>query len=77
MDDTPKHEGYLGTVRYSADDHLFYGKVESIRTLDTFEGTDVASLESAFVEAVDDDLETCRELGGTPKKPLNGGTRWP
>ncbi len=72
MKDMMEHEGYLGSVRYSAEDHVFYGKVEYIRSLITFEGTDVASLESAFVEAVDDYLETCQELGRAPEKPFKG-----
>ena len=72
MKGTMEHEGYLGSVRYSAEDHVFYGKVEYIRSLITFEGTDVASLESAFVEAVDDYLETCEEFGKTPEKPFKG-----
>jgi len=72
MKEMLEHEGYLGSVRYSAEDHVFYGKVEYIRSLITFEGTDVASLESAFVEAVDDYLETCQELGRAAEKPFKG-----
>ncbi len=72
MKDMMEYRGYLGSVQYSAADHVFYGKVEYIRSLITFEGTDVASLESAFVEAVDDYLETCKELGRTAEKPFKG-----
>lgn len=72
MKDMMEYRGYLGSVQYSAEDHVFYGKVEYIRSLITFEGTDVASLESVFVEAVDDYLETCQELGRTPETPFKG-----
>lgn len=72
MKNMMEHEGYLGSVQYSADDHVFYGKVEYIRSLITFEGTDVSSLEKAFVEAVDDYLETCQELGKRAEKPFKG-----
>lgn len=72
MKDVLEHKGYTGSVRYSAEDHVFYGKVEYVRSLITFEGTDVASLERAFVEAVDDYLETCRELGQKPETPFKG-----
>jgi len=72
MKDMMEHEGCLGSVRYSAEDHVFYGKVEYIRSLITFQGTDVASLEGAFVEAVDDYFEMCQELGRTPEKPFKG-----
>lgn len=67
-----EHEGYLGSVRYSAEDRLFYGKVEHIRSLITFEGADVETLETAFKEAVEDYLDTCRELGVEPEKPFKG-----
>ena len=72
MNHLMEHRGYLGSVRYDADDHVFYGKVEYVRALITFEGTDVVSLETAFVEAVDDYLETCRELGRSPETPFKG-----
>ncbi len=67
-----EYKGYLGSVQYSAEDHVFYGKIEHVRSLITFEGTDVAALEEAFKEAVDDYLDTCRELGKKPEKPLKG-----
>ncbi len=67
-----EHKGYLGSVQYSAEDHLFYGKIEHVRSLITFEGTDVATLEEAFEEAVDDYLATCREHGTMPEEPFKG-----
>jgi predicted HicB family RNase H-like nuclease len=72
MTDLMEHRGYLGSVRYDADDHVFYGKVEYVRALITFEGTDVTTLEKAFVDAVDDYLETCQELGRSPDTPFKG-----
>ena len=72
MKNLMEHKGYLGSVQYSAEDHVLYGKVEYIRSLITFEGRDVDSLEKAFVEAVEDYLETCRELGRKPEKPFKG-----
>lgn len=67
-----EHKGYLGSVQYSAEDHLFYGKIEHVRSLITFEGTDVATLEEVFEEAADDYLATCRELGTMPDEPFKG-----
>lgn len=48
MKDMKKHEGYLGSVHASAMDHTFNGNVACVRSLITFEGTDVGSLENAF-----------------------------
>ncbi|MEX2536435.1 MAG: type II toxin-antitoxin system HicB family antitoxin [Trueperaceae bacterium] len=72
MTNMMEYKGYLGSVQYSAEDHVFYGKLEYIRSLVTFEGADVSSLEAAFKEAVDDYLETSRELGKKPEKPFKG-----
>jgi predicted HicB family RNase H-like nuclease len=72
MKNMMEYKGYLGSVQYSAEDHVLFGKVEHIRSLVTFEGAEVASLEEAFREAVDDYLETCRELGRNPEEPFKG-----
>lgn len=72
MKNVLEHAGYLGSVQYSAEDRVFYGKVEHIRSLITFEGADVDTLETAFRDAVDDYLETCQELGREPEKPFKG-----
>ena len=72
MKDMLKHKGYFGSVHYNADDRVFYGKVEYIRSLVSYEGRDVDSLESAFHEAVEDYLATCAELGRPPEKPFKG-----
>ncbi len=48
MKDFMEHKGYIGSVRFSAEDDVFHGKLEGIRDLVTYEGTDVASLKQAF-----------------------------
>lgn len=72
MKNTLEHHGYVGSVNYSPDDHVFYGKIEHIRSLVTFEGSDVDSLETSFRDAVHDYLDTCKELGVEPEKPFKG-----
>ena len=62
MKDSMEYKGFNGSVRYSAEDHVFFGKVENIRSLVTFEGTDLDSLKLAFIEAVDDYLESNQDL---------------
>ena len=51
------HRGYYGSVCYNDEDRIFYGKVEFIRALVSYEGTDVVSLRKAFEEAVEDYLK--------------------
>ena len=42
--------------------------LEAINDLIMFEGTSVKELKKAFHEAVDDYLETCKEMGRAPHK---------
>lgn len=72
MSDLLKYKDYLGTVQYSAEDEVFYGKVHAINDLVSFEGDSVNELKKAFQEAVDDYLQTCEELGKKPDKTFKG-----
>lgn len=72
MKDMIEHKGYIGSVHYSDEDKVFHGKLEFIRSLVTYEGTDVESLQHAFKEAVDDYLKLCAEHGKDPEKPFRG-----
>ena len=72
MKDRMKYKGYFGSVHFSDDDNLFYGKLEFIRALVSYEGTDVKTLRRAFEEAVDDYLQVCHETGKEPEKPFKG-----
>ena len=72
MSDLLKYKDYLGTVHFSDDDDVFHGKIEFIRDLITFEGSDVVSLKKAFHEAVDDYLAVCKSQGKKPDAPFKG-----
>ena len=48
MSDMLEHRGYLGSVLYSDEDETFHGRLEYIRDLVTYEGSDAASLTNAF-----------------------------
>jgi predicted HicB family RNase H-like nuclease len=47
------YKGFYGSVHYSAADEVFYGKIEGVKDLVTFECKSVIALESAFQESVD------------------------
>ena len=72
MKDMMTYKDYMGSVHYSDEDRVFYGKVEFIRSLVSYEGTDVDSLRQAFEEAVGDYLELCAEEGREPEQPFKG-----
>ena len=50
----------------------FYGKVEFINSLISYEGETAKQIDSSFKEAVDDYLLTCQERGIEPEKPFTG-----
>lgn len=72
MKDMLTHKGYHGSIHYNARERVFYGKVEFIRALVSYEGRDADSLEAAFVDAVEDYLELCVSQGQLPEKPFKG-----
>jgi len=72
MKDMMFYKGYYGSVHYSDEDRVFHGKIEFIRSLVSYEGSNAESLRKAFQEAVDDYLELCAEEGKKPAKPFKG-----
>lgn len=63
-----EYKDYAGSVYYSDEDKIFYGKVEYIRSLISFEGEDMASFRASFEEAIDDYLALCDQKGIEPEK---------
>ena len=72
MNNTMEYKGYVGSVEFSEEDALFYGKVLGIRALISYEGTNAAELVTDFHGAVDDYLELCAQSGTEPEKAYKG-----
>ena len=72
MNDILEYKTYYAEVHFSAEDEVFHGKIIGINDLVNFEGTTVKELKKAFHEAVDDYLDTCKELGKEPEKTYKG-----
>jgi predicted HicB family RNase H-like nuclease len=72
MDNALEYKGYIGSVQYSAADEVFYGKVEAINDLVTFEADNAKQLRHEFEAAVDDYLAFCQEEGKVPEKTFKG-----
>jgi len=66
------YKGYLGSVAFSEEDNVFFGKIEGINGLVNFEGESVKELTEAFHEAVDDYLAYCEDAGIEPDKSYSG-----
>ena len=59
MKDVLKYKGYIGSVHYAAEDRVFYGKIEGINDLISFEGSTVDELEEGFTFIVDEHIKDC------------------
>lgn len=69
---TIEYKGYVGSIEFSEEDFLFYGKVLGIRSLISYEGTDARSLVADFHNAIDDYLTLCESEGCEPEKAYKG-----
>lgn len=54
---TLEYKGYSAFIGYSVDDKVYFGKIEGIEDLITFESPTSDGLKVAFEEAVDDYLK--------------------
>ena len=72
MNNIMEYKGYIGSVEFSESDELFYGKVQGIRSLISYEGSTAAELVSDFHGAVDDYLTLCEEEGTKPEIAYKG-----
>jgi predicted HicB family RNase H-like nuclease len=59
MKDVINYKGFIGSVHFSANDNLFFGKIEGINDLVTFEGESVKELTDAFRYVVDEHIRDC------------------
>lgn len=62
------YKEYRGTVDYSLDDDVLYGKVIDVNSTITYEGTTIDELKNDFQGAIDDYLEMCKVHGEVPGK---------
>jgi predicted HicB family RNase H-like nuclease len=69
---TLEYKDFVGSVNFSEDDDVFFGKIEGINALVTFEGQTVQELKRAFHDAVSDYLELCKAKGIRPQKTYTG-----
>jgi predicted HicB family RNase H-like nuclease len=67
-----KYKGYTGSVHYDAEDRLFYGRVDGITDIVSFQGDTVEALEADFRAGIDDYLDFCKERGVEAQRPCSG-----
>ena len=67
LKNTLEYKGYIGTIEYSEEDAVFFGKVTGIQALLSYEGCDETSLVADFQNVIDEYLEMCRKEGLAPE----------
>ena len=72
MSNTIEYKGYIGNVEFSEKDGIFYGKVQGIRSLISYEGENAKDLIKDFHMAVEDYLQLCVERGTEPERAYKG-----
>lgn len=60
------YKGYETTIHYDDYDDIYYGRVENIKDLVSFENAKLEFIENEFYSAVDDYLNYCNDLGQKP-----------
>lgn len=66
------YKGYIGSIEYSKEDGLLFGKVQGIKSLISYEGESGEDLEEDFQEAIDAYLEYCEDKGVEPEQAYKG-----
>jgi predicted HicB family RNase H-like nuclease len=68
-----EYKGYFGSIEYSKEDKMLYGKVLGMaKDCINYEGSSAEELENDFKEGIDSYIEGCKELGIEPRKAYNG-----
>ena len=67
MKNTMEYKGYVGSIDFSESDGVFFGKVQGIRSLISYEGISETELIADFYAAVDKYLELCDKDGQAPE----------
>jgi len=68
MKDVLTYKDYVGSVHFSPEDKVFFGKIEGIDDLVNFEADNVSDLIQEFRAAVNDYLKHCQEQKFSPRK---------
>lgn len=67
-----EYKDFHGTVHFSNEDAVFFGKISGINDLITFEGSSVKELQKAFMEAVEDYISLCAKRKIPVLKSMKG-----
>lgn len=72
MKNTITYKGYIGSVEFSQEDGIFFGKIQGIRSLISYEGTNASELIKDFQSSIDEYLDSCKKEGVDPEIAYKG-----
>ncbi len=72
MKNTLNYKGFIGSVSYSDEDQVLFGKIEGIYDLVTYESESVSDLIKQFKISVEDYIETCKKFNKPLLKSFKG-----
>lgn len=72
MNNLLKYKGYYGSVEFDEESMVFYGQVQSIRGLISYEAENAKELIDSFHGAIDEYLDDCKIRGVEPEKAFKG-----
>ena len=61
-----KYKGYTGTIEHDAEDDLLFGHIVGISDSIGFHGSTMEEIEASFIDAVENYLSLCKEIGKLP-----------
>lgn len=61
MNNNMEYKEYLGSVEFSEEEAVFFGKIMNIRSLISYEGKNVMEVSEQFREAVDEYSSICEQ----------------
>lgn len=72
MQNVLEYKDFIGSVEFSLEDNILFGKILYINGLITYEANTLNELKVEFESAVDDYIEFCQEQGIDAYKSFNG-----
>ena len=67
-----KYKDFYARFEFDVDDDVFVGRLVGIRDVVSFHADTVDGLKAAFVEAVDDYLDACKQENKAPERAYSG-----
>jgi len=72
LDNILEYKGYTASLHYAHEDKCFFGKVEYIDGLITFEAQNANELQINFEDSINEYIKMCKDEGIEPQKTFSG-----